>query len=484
MIGGVNLNRYKTLAANTIILGLGQFGSKFLVILMMGFYQATLGKAGYGEINNIVDAAYLLMSLATLSIGESIIRFGLDSSYDNKQVFSIGMRVTVLGVLGAMLYVPLTGLFCNIFPDNSVLALLRDYAWLTILYVTTGSIKSTCALFVRSSGHVRLYAIDGILTTVMNIAFNFVLLFWLKLGNLGYLLSVILADLCSIIFLWFMADLKKHFTLFRLDRDMTKSMMRFCLPMIPTSIMWWIINVSSSFMVSEMISFEASGIYKAAYKLPSMISIFSGIFSQAWNMSAITENNSRTIANFYTNVFNIFQSFVYVLAGGLLLVIKPAIMIFSDVEFYGSYVYTPFLIMSVVFTCFSTFMGSVYVASKQSMRSMVTCAIGAGVNIILNIVLISLMGVHGAALAGFASFLVIYIVRAIDTRKIVRMDLKIPKMTINCILMIAMGMVIIFVTNETHYYTALAVLFLIILLINFRSGITAVKMILKKEKIK
>ena len=49
------MNRYKTLAANTIILGLGQFGSKFLVILMMGFYQAALGTTGYGEINNIID---------------------------------------------------------------------------------------------------------------------------------------------------------------------------------------------------------------------------------------------------------------------------------------------------------------------------------------------------------------------------------------------------------------------------------------------
>ena len=76
------MNRYKALAANTIILGLGQFGSKFLIILMMGFYQATLGTAGYGEINNIIDTAVLLMSVATLSIGESIIRFGLDSAFD------------------------------------------------------------------------------------------------------------------------------------------------------------------------------------------------------------------------------------------------------------------------------------------------------------------------------------------------------------------------------------------------------------------
>lgn len=478
------MNRYKTLAANTIILGLGQFGSKFLVIIMMGFYQAALGKAGYGEINNIVDTATLLMSLATLSIGESIIRFGLDSAYDNKQVFSIGLRVTFGGVIGVMLFVPLVGLFTNVFPDNSVLALLRDYAWITVLYVATGSVKSSCALFVRSTGHVRLYAIDGILTTVNNIIFNLILLFWMNMGIIGYLLSVILADVCSIIFLWFMAKLKNYVVIFGVNRDMLKSMLRFCLPMIPTSVMWWIINVSSSFMVSEMISFEASGIYKAAYKLPSMISIFSGIFSQAWNMSAITENNSRTIANFYTNVFNIFQSFVYVISGGLLLVIKPAIAIICDEQFSISYIYTPFLVLSVAFTCFSTFMGSVYVASKQSMRSMVTAGIGAAVNIVLNLILINLLEIQGAALAGFISFLIIFIVRAADTRKIVRMDLKLPKMLINSIFLLLMSGVIIFVKNTIPYYVLLSVLFAGILIINFKSTISAIKIILKKETIK
>lgn len=477
------MDRYKTLAANTVILGLGQFGSKFLVILMMGFYQAALGKTGYGEINNIIDTATLLMSVATLSIGESIIRFGLDSAYDNKQVFSIGLRVTSCGLVACLLFVPIIGLFSNIFPDNSVLTLLKDYAWITILYVTTGSFKSSCALFVRSAGYVRLYAIDGILTTVMNILFNLVLLFWLQLGNVGYLLSVIFADVCSIIFLWFTAKLHRYFTLFKLDRDYIRSMLRFCLPMIPTSMMWQIINVSGSFFVSEMIDFGANGLYKTAFKLPSMISIFSGIFSQAWNMSAITENNSRTIAAFYTNVFNIFQSFVYVLAGGLMLVIKPAIEIISDPEFHSAYLYTPFMILSVAFTCFSTFMGSVYVASKQSMRSMTTAAIGAGTNVILNIVMISLFGLHGASLSAFISFLIIFIIRAIDTRKIVRMDMNIPKMLANSVLLLAMSCIIFFVTNMVIYYVSLSVLFLFIAAINFRSGLTAIKIILKKEKI-
>ncbi|MBQ7834764.1 MAG: polysaccharide biosynthesis protein, partial [Ruminiclostridium sp.] len=184
----------------------------------------------------------------------------------------------------------------------------------------------------------------------------------------------------------------------------------------------------------------------------------------------------------YTNVFNIFQSFVYVIAAGLMLVIRFAIEIFFEPEFYISYVYTPFLILSVSFTCFSTFMGSVYVASRKSVRSMTTAAIGAAVNIILNIVLIKTMGLHGGALAAFISFLIIFIIRAVDTKKIVRMDMKIPKMLINSALLLIMSCVIFFVTDIVMYYVLLALMFVIIAGINFRSGLKAVKIILKKEK--
>ncbi len=475
------MNRYRTLAANTIILGLGQFGSKLLVIVMMGFYQAALGKSGYGEINNIIDTATLLMSLATLSIGESIIRFGIDTAYDNKQVFSIGIKVTLCGVIACMLFVPLIGLCSNVFPDNAVFALLRDYSWLTVLYVTTGSLKSSCALFVRSIGHVKLYAIDGILTTVMNIVFNVVLLFTFKLGNVGYLLSVILADVCSIAFLTITAKLWRFFSLFRLDRDMVSAMLRFCIPMMPTTIMWWIVNVSSSFMISGMVGFDASGVYKAASRFPSMISIFSGIFSQAWNMSAITENNSRTIAKFYTNVFDIFQSTVYVIAAALLLLIKPLILFFCDEAFYDAYLVTPFIVLSVVFTCFSTFMGSVYIASKQSVRSLVTASVGAVLNIVFNLMFIGMWGVDGAAFAGFLGFLAIFVVRAIDTHHIVYMDLKLPKMILNTGILMTMGVIIFMVKDNTIYYASLAGLFIVVLALNFRSGVNAVKMILKKE---
>jgi O-antigen/teichoic acid export membrane protein len=416
------------------------------------------------------------MGIITLSINDSLIRFGLDKKYDKAQVFSIGLITVVIGLL----------IFALISPALNSVGAFQGYAVWIYFYVVSGSIKSCCSLFARSAGYVRLYAIDGLFTTVMNISFNLIFMLGLGMGVKGYLLSVILADAASILFVFYMAGLKKYLRFFGLCKHLRASMYRYCIPLIPTNIMWWIIGVSAGFFITHFMGIDYTGLYKAAYRFPNIIIIISLIFSQAWNMSAITEKNSRTIARFYTNVFNIFQSVIYIMAAGLMLVIRPALVIFSAADFHEAYKFSSILVMAVVFTCFSTFAGSVYVASKKSVRSMVTALIGAVLNLLLNFTLIPLWGLYGAALATLASYLIIFAVRAVDTRKIVRMDLKLPKMLLNTIILIGMGIIVMLVPSEMAYgdaiyYTGLSGLFLIVLVINFRSGLAAIDMIKKKE---
>ena len=476
------MNKYKMLASNTIVLAIGQFCSKLLVVVLMRFYQSVLGQEGYGEIGTIIDTATLLIALATLSIGESVIRFGLDKAYDKSQVFSIGIKVTVIGSACCYLIIPLAGFLAGALPENNVITLLDKYSVITAVYVMTGSMKSTCALFVRSKGNVRLYAIDGIFTTVMNILFNLLFLIVFKLGNTGYLLSVICADVCSVLFLTYLGRLTKYFILFGVNRKLRHAMLKFAIPMIPTTVMWWIINVSDTFFVSEMLDFTQSGIYKAAYRLPNMIALLSGIFSQAWNMSAIGEKNSRTVAKFYTNVFSAFQSFVFVVGAGMLMLIKPIIAVICDTPFHIAYIYTPFLVLAVVYNCFVTFMGSIYVVSKQSKRSMVTTAVGAAANIGLNAFLIPLIGIHGAAIATCVSYLVVFFIRVVDTKKFVFMNAHIHKLMTNTICLLGMGSVILFCKNMILFYLILVLIFLIVVFVNYRACIKLVKLVLDKRK--
>jgi len=467
------LDRYKRLASNTLILALGQFGSKLLIYIMMPLYTGVLGTAGYGAIGVIVNASMLIMGVVTLSVGESVIRFGLDDKYDKSQVFSIGLITTITGLI---IFIPLV-------PSIGLINFLSQYSIFIYLYVFTGSIKSVCALFVRSTGNVRLFAVDGIFTTIVNILLNLLFLLVFNFGVLGYVLSVVLADLASIVFLFYMGRLGKYFRLFGIDKQLRKLMFRFSIPMMPTAIMWWVTNVSGTFFITAMHGFEFTGVYNAAYKLPNIIALVSGIFSQAWNMSAITERNSRTIAKFYSDVFNFFQSIIYVGAATMLLLIDKLLGIMAQGEgFEGAFRHTPFLILAVIFTCFSTFMGSVYVASKKSVRSMATAMCGAAVNILLNFLLVRPMGINGAALATLISYIIVFIIRAADTRSLVFMDLKLIKMFTNLTLLGIMAAIVMRAEVAGMYYISLTVLFLLIVILNYRAGVSALQFLIKKKK--
>ncbi|GHU59438.1 hypothetical protein FACS1894133_6220 [Clostridia bacterium] len=482
-------NRYSRLAANTLILAVGQFGSKFLVYLMMRFYTGALSDSGYGAVSNIVNASTLSMALCTLSVGEAVISFGLDSRYDNRQVFRIALFSTLAGLIVFSPLIQLLG-----FVD-----FLSQYTGLITIYVITGSIKSTLALFVRSSGHVKLFALDGIITTVNNVLLNLLLLGVFHTGVAGYVFSVVIADVFSIIFLTVSAKLWRQLRFIRaesaataeaspagtairrkggkpahmvtykpyFDKDTAIRMLAFAVPMIPTAVMWWVTGVSDGFFVTALLGVSVNGVYMAAYKLPNIISLVSGIFSQAFNMSAVTESGSDRKARsaFYTNVFGVYMPVVYIMAAGLMLVIRPALSVMTSAEFSEAYAYTPFLTFSVIFTCFSSFMGSVYVASKKSVRSLSTAAAGAVVNLILNALTIPYFGAQGAAAATFVSYALVYALRRTDAQNYV--DIKINKrlMLLNTLLMFDMGLVL---TRELGssarpslwYYGTLAGLFL------------------------
>ena len=55
--------------------------------------------------------------------------------------------------------------------------------------------------------------------------------------------------------------------------------------------------------------------------------------------------------------------------------------------------------LAMIFSAFSEFLGSVYFVNKKSTRSLVTAAVGAVTNIILNFALIPLWDATGAAIA-------------------------------------------------------------------------------------
>lgn len=422
---------YKGLLSNTIIFAVGSFSSKVLAILLVSIYTRLFTDTELGITENFTQTANWLLPIVSLTVSEAVIRFGLDKSYNKKRIFSIANAVILFGIS----LLAIASIFLN---DSSfVQKFIGNNVWLLLLYVSISSLKTLYATFVRAMEKVRLFAVNGILCTFFTLLFSVLFLLVFKMGIRGYLLSIVLADVASIIFLIFTAKLWRYFTpLYKksedpFDHGLAKAMLAYCIPLIPTQIMWLITNSSDSFMVTHYMSRADAGILSIAYKIPNLLTTIYMMFGQAWNMSAISENESEERNRFYSNVFDVNQSVLYIIAAGIIMVIRPLTYVWMGEDAMSSILYSPGLVFSTVFICFTTFMGTIYVVTKRSVNSLITSLIAGIINVGINLVLIPKIGIAAAVISTIASYIVVFIVRCIDARRFIAFKFSVMKIVVN-----------------------------------------------------
>ena len=409
------MNKYQTLAANTILMSVGTFGSKLLVFLMVRFYTGYLTPAEYGTADLITQTANLLIPLVSLDITDAVFRFAAERRGGRTEAFSVGLRVITLGSAGLLLVIALL---------QGVPA-VRAYGFLLASFVIASCYHALCAHFVRARGNTALFAAQGLFNTALFIGLNVLFLAVFHWGIRGYVLSTTVANLITTGLLVFRARLWRYAGLAP-RRGLRRQMLRYCIPLIPTAVFWWIMGVSDRYMVKWFLGSDANGIYAVAYKIPTILTILATVFMDAWQLSAIAESDGDRQAHlrFYGRIWDAFASAVFLCAGGIIALSPLLIRLLAEEAYYSAWQYIPVLTLSMAAAAFSNFMGSVYVVTKQSKASFWTSLVGAGSNIVLNLWLIPQIGLQGAAAATFLSCLAVFLIRLVNARQLLPFPLS------------------------------------------------------------
>ncbi len=451
-------NKYTTLLSNTLLISLGTFGSKLLVFFMVRFYTDYLTTSQYGTADLITQTANLLFPIISVGITEGVFRFALDSERNRKSVFTIGFSVITLGAL----------LFAAIIPILTLVNEFKGYIWLIVVYTLAACYHALCSQYIRAIGKTALFALQGIINTSLVIVLNIIFLAFFNMGITGYVLSVVVADTLCTLFLFAKEKLWKCFTKYIQKNDFFE-MLKYSIPLIPTTVFWWITSVSDRYMVNGFIGSEANGIYAVSYKLPTLLTLLATVFMQAWQFSAVTESEGerQEHIDFFSKVWGSFQAVMFIAGSAVIVFAKPAMKILTTEEFYTAWKYIPLLSIAMIFTAFTNFAGTVYVVNKKSNISFFTALVGAASNIILNFLLIpSPLGVQGAALATVVSYILAFIIRAIVARKYIPFKLYSMHIIINSIIIFVQTVIMIF---EVKYWIIIeSVLLLLLALINIK----------------
>lgn len=464
-----------------MIFAIGSFGSKILVILLTRLYSGNISPSDSSTKELLEITVNFLLPIFTFSMTEAVIRYGLDKKYDKGEVFT---TATVLNLLG----LALMPLFVQMMKLVPFLDFIDGYTILLLIYVFTSAIRSLCSQFVRAKGMVKLFSLDGILATLTLFIFSIVFISMLHWGVKGFMLSVILSDFCSAVFLFIVAGLHRYLSIRLYNKRLATSMMKFAVPLIPTVVMWVITGFSDRLFIRYMhsdtveLGKSAAGIYGYAAKVPNLIAMLSTIFFQAWNMSAIMENDSKDRGKFYEKVYGAYEALLFISSAILIAGVHFITNIFvttSKYDEYGDvYKYTPILVISAMFMCLDLFLSSIYTATKHTKNSFWTSLASCITNIILNFFLIPVWGIHGAAIATFMSYYLCFWARMIDARYYIPFKFNGINTFMNTIALFIMSWLMI--AKPVSYILWVIVLFAYIIWRNYKSLLVTARKLLNR----
>ena len=353
--------------------------------------------------------------------------------------------------------------------------------------VLASCLRTLCTQFIRSRMLNRLVAIDGVLTTLSLLLYYLLFLSVLKMGATGFLLANALADLTSMVFVFIAGGCWRYFKPKAFDKTLWKEMLRYCLPMIPASISFWIINASDMFFVQGMCEGYAGrsgnhwvGLLSAGYFLPQIITILGSIFYEAWQLSAVTEETDREA--FFSKIFRVYASVLFCCVAGIIMLCQLLMRVFKA-EYFDAWTFVPFLTLCSMLTCLNQFLNSVYVVYKRSTGSLFTMLAGAVLNLILNYLFILQWGPWGVTPASFLSLMLVFLLRAYSTRGLLEIDFHPAWLVLNLALVLAE---IWCMMNLTHWVLPVVGITAVVCVLNIREVLsmldTLIGKFLKKRK--
>ena len=425
------MNLYRNLISNTVLFGISTFGARFLTFLLTPFYTRVLSSTEYGITDLLIQTGNLIIPIASVGIANGVIRYGLERSSNRASVFTTGILVTLAGFFVLALASPLL----------DQLTFLSGYVRLVLLYVLAANLHSICNQFARALGHVRLFALDGILRTVLTILLNILLLAVFPMGAAGYVLANVLADGIAAVFVFSAAKEWRYLRLSSLSRSEAGRMLRYSAPLVPSTLCSWIINISDRYLIALLIGSAATGIYAVSNKVPNILMNVAGIFTSAWQLSALAEQPKAEKERFFSNVYAVYSAIAFVTASGVILTARLSTRLLAAPEYYEAWRYVPVLTLATTFACLGSFLSSIYMVEQRSTATLVTTMLGAACNLAGNFFLIPLWGSMGAAVSTLFSYILIFTVRALHTRSMLRIHWALHRL-LPCVLLLCIQCVL------------------------------------------
>lgn len=391
------------LAKNTLTYGVGQVLNRFISFLLLPVFTSYLTPADYGIISILGLLTLVAVPVFTLGLGMATgICYFEGNNQGRKETtiwtgFAIlGVSVSILGVIG-ILFARQISLVAFLTPDYHYLVTV------SLLGACMSILVTPFMLYLQFEERVKTFVILTVISTLISIGLSILMVVVLRKGVRGLIEGGLIAQAIGLVlYILLVAPGLK----FRFNWRLGNELLRLGVPMIPSFAFLFILQQANKYILQWFDGLEAVGIYSIGYNFGLVMNMLVNAFTRAWYpyyTSFIDKQDEARILfgrvlTYYVFGFGAFSLLFYLTA-------RPVVTIMTQPAFHQAYEVVG-LSASAQFLIgvFSILIPGVLFAKELKYVSFVQ-SIAALISVALNLLLIPLLGVFGAALALMLGYL-------------------------------------------------------------------------------
>lgn len=410
------------LMKNTIWLSIGKILSKGLLFVLLPFFSSWLSTEEYGTFDLICTYVSLLIPVLTLATGEGVFRFSIESTEEERKKYitnGFGILIINYVIFGVLLCV--TSLFVQIY-----------YLEAFLLLLFSNLLNEYLSAYLRATKQLKIYSFSNAISVVVIALLVTIFVYFLHWGVQGILLGYAIGFIIGDLLILLVANFFRNFSIHTMDFLVIRQLVKYSIPLVLNNISWWFMNVSDRSMVSYYWGKGANGIYAIACKVPTLCTAIFSVFNISWQQTASEMIDKAEIEVYFNQVYSRMVRILASICSGILACNFLFFKYFFEDKYYEAHYYVAILVSAAMVLSLSQFYGGVQIALKQPKWVGYTTAIGAVVNVILNVVTIQHFGLIAASITTLIGNGAILLFRKIHVRK--QYHIRIGKMEYLCIL--------------------------------------------------
>ncbi len=388
---------------------------KAISFFLLPLYTNNLTPEMIGVSDSVTTLTGVILPLLTMGLDSAFSAFYFDKSDQDRseKVFHTLTWTFILIGLIPILMTGLSSVLSNVLFQTDEYAYIIGFALVSISF-NLGYLPYSLEL--RLENRMFLFGLSNVIGSISMILLNILFVSVLHLGAPSMVLSTTIVHAEMIFILLIMVrDLpsKKYF-----DKGLLKRMVKFAVPLIPTTVMMWVLTFSDRYVLLYYHGSESVGIYGIGLRFTSLLNVVISAISMAYTTFAFSSKDDSNAKEMYYYIYNI-ESFI-LLAGSFTIGVfgKEIIQIMTTDAYATAYQPIRDLMFAQSIYAMATIIGYGIYFEKKSIYSFYAVTAGAVLNLGLNFALIPKYGIVAAAFTTLLGYLLHYIITMFFSKKV------------------------------------------------------------------